>query len=88
MVFCYHEPRSLQQKNTEKGDWSIILHSWHLLEKLTVDILVKKFPVFSEVNAFHCHVNKTIPNQLRPAHNYVATDPNGKQGVRSILCTL
>lgn len=78
MVFCYHEPRSLQQKNTEKAIWFIILQSWHLLEKLTVDILVKKFPAFSEVNAFHCHVHKAIPKQLKPAHNYVTIDPDGK----------
>jgi hypothetical protein len=59
--------------------WFIILHSWHLLEKLTVDILVKKkFLAFSEFNAFHCHIHKANPNQLKPAHNYAATDPNGK----------
>jgi hypothetical protein len=48
--------------------WFIILHSWHLLEMLA----------FSEFNAFHCHVHKANHNQLKPAHNYAATDPNGK----------
>jgi hypothetical protein len=74
MVFCYQEPRSLQQKNTEKGyTVDTFVRSWQISPK-------KKSQAFSEGSAFHCHVHKSdypqpAESSPQPPHKMILTLP-------------